>query len=87
MDWQKELERTLNNVGAGTNDTASLYDSQVSSGQHLGSSLSSLIEYYDHVQGEPRHPEQLRSRRLQIRSLSDPGDARVSITLIRIAFN
>ena len=52
MDWQKELERTLNNVGASSSDTTSLYDGQVSSGQHLGSSLSSLMQR----QGTDRSP-------------------------------
>ena len=43
--WQKELERTLTNASAGApGDSSSLYDGHVSSSQHFGSSLPSLLQ-------------------------------------------
>lgn len=39
MDWHKELERTLSSAGE-----SSLYDGHVSSSQHFGSSLPSLLQ-------------------------------------------
>ena len=67
MDWQKELERSLSNAGAGSD--SSLYEahsSSASSGQHFGSALPSLLQRqpserspWPGYRGAPQWPAQM----------------------------
>ena len=64
MDWQKELERSLSNVGA---SDSSLYEAHSSSsGQHFGSALPSLLQRqsserspWPGYRGAPQWPAQM----------------------------